>query len=96
MLNFELHNPVNYVFGKGQIEKLTELVPSNTKILIAYGGGSIFKNGVYNQVKNALPNHDIVEFGGIEPNPRFETLMKAVEIISSEKIGFILDIRNYH
>ena len=92
MLNFELYNPVNYVFGKGQIEKLTDLVPSNTKILLAYGGGSIFKNGVYDQVKAALPNHDIVEFGGIEPNPRFETLMKAVEIIRSEKIGFILAV----
>ncbi|WP_396160885.1 iron-containing alcohol dehydrogenase [Flavobacterium sp.] len=92
MLNFELYNPVNYVFGKGQIEKLTDLVPSNTKILIAYGGGSIFKNGVYDQVKAALPNHDIVEFGGIEPNPRFETLMKAVEIIRAEKIGFILAV----
>lgn len=92
MLNFELYNPVNYVFGKGQIAKLTELVPTNTKILIAYGGGSIFKNGVYDQVKSALPNHDILEFGGIEPNPRFETLMKAVEIIRAEKIGFILAV----
>lgn len=92
MLNFELYNPVNYVFGKGQIEKLTDLVPTNTKILIAYGGGSIFKNGVYDQVKAALPNHDIIEFGGIEPNPRFETLMKAVEIIRAEKIGFILAV----
>lgn len=92
MLNFELYNPVNYVFGKGQIAKLTDLVPTNTKILIAYGGGSIFKNGVYDQVKAALPNHDIVEFGGIEPNPRFETLMKAVEIIRAEKIGFILAV----
>ena len=92
MLNFELYNPVNYTFGKGQIAKLTELVPSNTKILLAYGGGSIFKNGVYDQVKAALPNHDIVEFGGIEPNPRFETLMKAVEIIRAKKIGFILAV----
>lgn len=92
MLNFELYNPVNYVFGKGQIAKLTDLVPTNIKILLAYGGGSIFKNGVYDQVKAALPNHDIVEFGGIEPNPRFETLMKAVEIIRAEKIGFILAV----
>ena len=92
MLNFELYNPVNYVFGKGQMAKLTDLVPTNTKILLAYGGGSIFKNGVYDQVKAALPNHDIVEFGGIEPNPRFETLMKAVEIIRAEKIGFILAV----
>lgn len=92
MLNFELYNPVNYVFGKGQIAKLTDLVPTNTKILLAYGGGSIFKNGVYDQVKAALPNHDIVEFGGIEPNPRFETLMKAVQIIREQNIGFILAV----
>lgn len=92
MLNFELYNPVNYVFGKGQIEKLNDLVPNNAKILIAYGGGSIFKNGIYDQVKTALPNHNIIEFGGIEPNPRFETLMKAVEIIRAEKIDFILAV----
>lgn len=92
MLNFELYNPVNYIFGKGQMAKLTDLVPNNTKILLAYGGGSIFKNGVYDQVKVALPNHDIIEFGGIEPNPRFETLMKAVAIIRAEKIGFILAV----
>lgn len=92
MLNFELYNPTNYVFGKGQIAKLTELVPQNTKILLAYGGGSIFKNGVYEQVKTALPNFDIVEFGGIEPNPRYETLMKAVTIIREQNIGFILAV----
>lgn len=92
MLNFELYNPTNYVFGKGQMSKLTDLVPQNTKILLAYGGGSIFKNGVYNQVKAALPNTEIIEFGGIEPNPRYETLMKAVEIIRKENIGFILAV----
>lgn len=92
MLNFELYNPTNYVFGKGQIAKLADLVPQNTKILLAYGGGSIFKNGVYDQVKAALPNFDIVEFGGIEPNPRYETLMKAVAIIREQNIGFILAV----
>lgn len=96
MNNFELYNPVNYVFGKGQIAKLSDLVPQNTKILLAYGGGSIFKNGVYNQVKEALSHqfkeNNIVEFGGIEPNPRFETLMKAVELIRAQKIGFILAV----
>ena len=96
MNNFELYNPVNYVFGKGQIEKLKDLVPANTKIMIAYGGGSIFNNGVYDQVKAALSTQfeekNIVEFGGIEPNPRYETLMKAVEIIRAEKIGFVLAV----
>jgi NADP-dependent alcohol dehydrogenase len=92
MLNFELYNPTNYIFGKGQIEKLSELIPKNTKILLAYGGGSIFKNGVYDQVKAALSGVEIVEFGGIEPNPRFETLLKAVEIIREQNITFILAV----
>jgi len=92
MLNFELYNPTNYVFGKGQIAKLSELVPQNTKILLVYGGGSIFKNGVYEQVRKALPHFDIVEFGGIEPNPRYETLMKAVAIIREQNIGFVLAV----
>lgn len=92
MLNFELYNPTNLIFGKGQIEKLSTLVPKDAKILLAYGGGSIFKNGVHEQVINNLKGFDIVEFGGIEPNPHFETLMKAVEVIKSEKIDFILAV----
>ena len=92
MTNFELYNPTHYIFGKGQISKLSELIPSNSKILLTYGGGSIFKNGIYDQVKAALSGRDIVEFGGIEPNPRFETLMKAVEIIRAENITFILAV----
>lgn len=92
MLNFELYNPTQYVFGKGQTQKLTTLVPKEAKILLAYGGGSIFKNGVYDQVKSALTDFEIIEFGGIEPNPRFETLMKAVEIIRAQKVTFILAV----
>ncbi len=92
MQNFEFHNPVNIVFGQGQIRQLSRLVPHGTKIMLAYGGGSIFKNGVYDQVMAALPGYDLVEFGGIEPNPRYETLMKAVEIVKKEKIGFILAV----
>lgn len=92
MLNFELYNPTNYIFGKGQIEKLSELIPKKSKVLLAYGGGSIFKNGIYDQVKSALKDFEIIEFGGIEPNPRFETLMKAVDIIRENKITFILAV----
>jgi NADP-dependent alcohol dehydrogenase len=92
MNNFELYNPVNYVFGKGQTEKLATLVPKNSKVLVAYGGGSIFKNGVHDQVKAALNGFEIVEFGGIEPNPRFETLMKAVQIIREQNINFIVAV----
>ena len=92
MQNFELYNPTNLVFGKGQIEKLGSLVPKNAKILLAYGGGSIFKNGVYDQVKSALSGFEIVEFGGIEPNPHFETLMKAIEVVKEKNIDFILAV----
>ena len=92
MLNFELYNPTKLVFGKGQIEKLSTLVPFSSKILLAYGGGSIFKNGIYEQVKTALSGFEIVEFGGIEANPQFETLMKAVALIREQKIDFILAV----
>lgn len=92
MLNFELYNPVNYVFGKGQIEKLASLLPANAKVLLAYGGGSIFNNGIHAQVIENLKGFEVIEFGGIEPNPRFETLMKAVEIIRAEKNTFILAV----
>lgn len=92
MLNFELYNPTQYVFGKGQTQKLATLVPQNAKVLLAYGGGSIFKNGVYDQVKASLNGFEVIEFGGIEPNPRFETLMKAVEIIREQNINFILAV----
>jgi NADP-dependent alcohol dehydrogenase len=92
MLNFELYNPVKLVFGKGEIEKVSTLIPKESKILVAYGGGSIFKNGIYDQVKKALEGFNVVEFGGIEANPYFETLMKAVEIIREQKIDFILAV----
>ena len=92
MLNFELYNPTQLIFGKGQIAKLSELVPKGAKILLAYGGGSIFKNGIYEQVKSNLKDFEIVEFGGIEPNPHFETLIKAVSVIKAENINFILAV----
>ncbi|BDU23926.1 iron-containing alcohol dehydrogenase [Flavobacterium sp. GSB-24] len=92
MLNFELYNPTNLIFGKGQIAKLSTLVPKDAKILLAYGGGSIFKNGIYDQVIANLKGFEIVEFGGIEPNPHFETLMKAVDVIKAKKIDFILAV----
>ena len=92
MINFELYNPTNLIFGKGQIEKLSTLVPQGAKILLAYGGGSIFKNGIHEQVINNLKGFEIVEFGGIEPNPHFDTLMKAVAVIKEQNIDFILAV----
>ena len=57
-----------------------------------YGGGSIFKNGVYNQLKEHLKDYNVVEFAGIEPNPRYETAMKAVAVIKAEKIDYLLAV----
>ena len=92
MLNFEFQNPTKIIFGKSQIARLSKEIPKNAKILMAYGQGSIFKNGVYDQVKAALVGYEIIEFGGIEANPNFSTLMKAVEIAKTEKIDFILAV----
>lgn len=92
MNNFELHNPVKLIFGKGEISKVSSNIPSNSKVLLTYGGGSIMKNGVYSQVMESLSDFNVVEFGGIEANPQFSTLMKAVEIARLEKIDFILAV----
>lgn len=92
MLNFELYNPTRLLYGEGQIGEIKNYIPANAKVLVAYGGGSIFKNGVYDQVKKALEGFEIVEFGGIEPNPRFETVIKAVDLIKQEGVDFILGV----
>lgn len=92
MNNFIYYNPVKIVFGKGEISRLSELITADKKILMTYGGGSIKRNGVYEQVKQALKNHKMLEFGGIEPNPRYETLMKAVEICKKEGVDFLLSV----
>ena len=92
MQNFEFYNPVNVVFGKGQITRLASLVPQGTKIMMTYGGGSIKSNGVYDQVVAALKGFDIIEFSGIEPNPHYETLMKAVESVKEKKVCFVLAV----
>ncbi|MDD4191458.1 MAG: iron-containing alcohol dehydrogenase [Mangrovibacterium sp.] len=92
MDNFQFKNPVKILFGKGQIANIREELPDGMKIMVTYGGGSIFKNGVYDQVKCAVAGFKVVEFGGIEPNPRFETLMKAVEACKNEKIDYLLAV----
>lgn len=92
MNNFNFYNPVKILFGKGKIAELGRNIPQNARILMTYGGGSIYKNGVYEQVKEALKNFTVIEFGGIEPNPRYETLMKAVEVVKAEKIDFLLAV----
>lgn len=90
--NFSFYNPVKIIFGKDTIRLLSKNIPKNAKVMITYGGGSIFKNTVYDQVKNALLGYEIIEFGGIEVNPTFETLMKAVELGRLEGVDFLLAV----
>lgn len=92
MLNFELYNPTRLLYGKGQIGEIANLIDKKSKVLIVYGGGSIKKNGVYDQVIKALEGYEVVEFSGVEPNPRYETLVKAVDLIKNEKVDFILGV----
>lgn len=92
MENFVFYNPVKILFGKGQIANIAAEIPAEAKILITYGGGSIKANGVYEQVKSALAGRNVFEFGGIEPNPHLETLLKAVELIRQEGIDFLLAV----
>lgn len=92
MNNFDLYNPTKYIFGKGQIERLQTEVPAHAKVLMLYGGGSIKKNGVYDQVVAALSGHEVIEFSGIEPNPQFSTLCKALEVIKEQNIDFLLAV----
>ncbi|MDH4263885.1 MAG: iron-containing alcohol dehydrogenase [Spirochaetia bacterium] len=92
MNNFTYHNPVKIVFGKNTIAKIKDLIPANNKVLITYGGGSIKKNGVYDQVMKALSGYNVLEFGGIEANPDFNTLIKAVDLCKKEKVDFLLSV----
>jgi NADP-dependent alcohol dehydrogenase len=92
MQNFSFHNPTRIVFGEGQISELATLIPQDARILFTYGGGSIKNNGVYDQVKTALNQHTLFEFGGIEPNPRYETLMRAVAMVKENKIDYLLAV----
>lgn len=92
MLNFVLHNPVKVVFGRDTIARLPKLVPAGARVLITLGGGSARRNGVMDQVRHALKDYDLFEFEGIEPNPRYETLMKAVALVREEGIDFLLAV----
>ncbi len=92
MLNFELHNPVKILFGKGEIAKIANEIPTDANILILYGGGSIKKNGVYDQVITALEGRNYLEFGGIPANPEYDILIDALRVIKSENITYLLAV----
>jgi len=90
--NFTYYNPTRIVFGSGSIPKLNKLIPKKAKVMLLYGGGSIMKNGVYDQVIAALKKREVVEFGGIEPNPDYDTLMKAVKQVKKKQVDYLLAV----
>lgn len=92
MLNFSFENQTRIHFGEGQISTIANEVPKDAKVLITYGGGSIKGNGVYDQVTTALKDHTWFEFSGIEPNPKYDTLIKALDIIKEHDIDYLLAV----
>ncbi|KVE30792.1 iron-containing alcohol dehydrogenase [Burkholderia sp. TSV86] len=92
MHHFDFYNPTRIVFGEKTIERLSDLVPAVARVLVLYGGERARKTGTLDEVRAALGTRDVYEFGGIEPNPAYETLMKAVELVRREKIDFLLAV----
>ncbi|MDX2319675.1 MAG: iron-containing alcohol dehydrogenase [Moritella sp.] len=92
MLNFTFQNPTRIHFGDDQIKAISKEIPLEAKVLVTYGGGSIKSNGVYNQVVAALSEHNWVEFSGIEPNPTYDQLIKAVDVINEHDVDYILAV----
>lgn len=89
------YNPTKLIFGKGRLEELKTEVPKyGKKVLLVYGGGSIKRNGLYDQTLKYLNeiNCEVFELSGIEPNPRLSTVHKGIDICKKEKIDFILAV----
>lgn len=92
MNNFSFQNAVKILFGKGSIAQIAEEIPQHARILLVYGGGSIKKNGVYDQVTDALVHHHYVPFSGIEPNPTYETCMEAMKTMRDQRLDYVLAV----
>jgi NADP-dependent alcohol dehydrogenase len=92
MKNFSFQNPTKLIFGQGTIAKLQQEIPADKKIMLTFGGGSVRENGVYEQVKAALKNHNCIEFWGIEPNPKVATLRQAIALGRAEKVNYLLAV----
>ena len=92
MNKFEFQNPVKLYFGEGEIAKVAKEIAPGSKVMVTYGGGSIKRNGIYDQVMAALKDCIVIEFGGIEANPDYDTLMRAVALGKAEKVDFTLAV----
>ena len=92
MFNFDFYNPTRIFFGKDRFDEINKNIPADAKVLITFGGGSAKKSGLIEKVKTVLGSRKVYEFGGIEPNPQYDTLVKAVEVVRSKNIDFILAV----
>lgn len=92
MNNFTYKNPTEILFGEGQTALIADRIPKDATVLMLYGGGSIKHNGAYQQTLAALADFEVVEFGGVEPNPVYETLMQALDVVRDEQVDFILAV----
>ncbi|SDX94874.1 NADP-dependent alcohol dehydrogenase [Allochromatium warmingii] len=92
MQNFTFHNPTRILFGQGCIANIAPEIPAGARVLITYGGGSVVNTGTLAEVRQALAGLTLFEFGGIEPNPTYETLMRAVTLARDERIDFLLAV----
>ncbi|WP_019896702.1 iron-containing alcohol dehydrogenase [Methylotenera mobilis] len=92
MLNFEFYNPTRIAFGKGKVAEIDKLIPIKARVLILYGGTSAKTNGTLDEVKAALSERHVEEFSGIEPNPTYETLIKAVAQIKANNLDYLLAV----
>lgn len=95
MNNFIFHNPTKLIFGRGQLSQLrTQLAPYGRRLLLVYGGGSIKRSGLYDEVMTILREMgaQVHELPGVEPNPRLSTVHKGIAICRQEQIDFILAV----
>ncbi|MBC1421527.1 iron-containing alcohol dehydrogenase [Listeria seeligeri] len=92
MMNFDYYNPTHIIFGKNRLEELNQVIPADKKVLLLYGGGSVKKFGTLDKVKAVLKTREIGEFGGIEANPTYETLIKAIKLVKEENYDFLLAV----
>ena len=94
MQNFDYQTPTRLIFGKGVIEKLPGVMAQfGKKILLTYGGGSIKKIGLYQQVHELLKDYDIVELSNIQPNPKYDpSVLEGVRLCKEHKVDVILAV----
>ncbi|MBB1487585.1 iron-containing alcohol dehydrogenase [Oceanospirillum sediminis] len=92
MLDFDYYNPTHIVFGQDRLNELDKLIPETARVMVIFGGQSAKKFGTIDRVKDVLKSREVIEFGGIEPNPQFDTLIRATELAKEKKIDFLLAV----